>query len=341
MEETLSRKARFILGGDVLIPKDLRMPFRLSRSTAGPGAGKRSAVFAFEGTRVKKGVSSDSGEFELRADGDAFRITRNGEPFIDRVEIVPVAFHCPGQAFFNLDQRCMYRCAFCTSPLLGPDATKDLTEDKVVDMIRSEEAERGIPSVALTSGVVGSVQETVERMAGFVSRLRREFPEKTIGVEPYVECEEQIRLLRDAGADEIKLNVESPDPGIFGKVCPDLDHGLIHRMIVHAVDIFGRGRVSSNVIYGMGETDDDVLREMEVLSSAGCIPVLRALKVGGSNRGNLEDALGTVEAVTPERMIRLARMHKTVLERHGLHTGMFRTMCFECRCCDLVPFKDL
>lgn len=341
MEKDLNRKARLILGGDVLIPKDFEIPVRISRSTAGPGAGKRSLVFAFDGMRVKKSISYDEGEFELRDDGGRLSIWNDGRVFIDEVRILPVVYHSPEQAFFNLDQRCIFRCVFCASPLLGVDATKDLTDDKIVSMIRSAERVSEIPSVALTSGVVGSVRETVDRMASCVRRLRREFPDKIIGVEPYVDSEEQIRQLKDAGADEIKINRETARDDIFRKVCPDLDRQRIFEMLEHSVRVFGKGHVASNVIYGMGESDDDVVGEMEMLASAGCIPGLRALKINDANRENLVRILGELEPVTPERMVRLAEEQKIIMERHGLDTNTFRTMCFACQCCDIVPFRDL
>lgn len=342
MEEDLRKKAELILGGDVRVPKDFVFPFRLSMSTAGPGAGKSSVALEFNGLRVKKGISFDSGEFELHDDlcsngKGKLRMTRNGEPFIDELKIIPIVYHSPNHAFFNLDQRCMFRCLFCASPLLDRNVTKDLTNEKILDMM----AARPTDSVALTSGVVGSVQETVDRMVSCVRAIRSRYPDITIGVEPYIDSKEQIDALKAAGADEMKINRETPNGDIFKKVCPDLDYDHVLNMLAHSVKVFGRGRVTSNVIYGMGESDDDLREEMERLASIGCIPGLRAVKLTATNRSQLESALGPLEPVTPERMISLANMQKDIMIEHGLITDTFRTMCFECKCCDIVPFKDL
>lgn len=341
MEKDLRKKSEFILGGDVLLPEDFRPPFRLSRSTAGPGAGKRGMVFAFDGMRVKKGVSTEHGDFQLIDNDGRLSILRNDEVFIENVTIEPVIYHSPGQAFFNLDQRCMFRCVFCASPLLGPDATKNLTDERIIEMVRTAEAEHEIPSIALTSGVVGSVQETVDRMAECVRSLRKEFPDKTIGVEPYIDSKDQIDALKEAGADEIKINRETPRKDIFDKVCPDLDHNEIYNMLAHSVDVFGKGKVTSNIIYGMGETDDDMIEEMERLASIGCLPGLRPVKINDTNRSKMYEVLGDIGPVTSEHMMKLAKEQKRIMEKYGLTTNSFRTMCFECQCCDLVPFKDL
>ena len=341
MEEDLIRKkAQLILGGDVLLPKGYKMPYRISRSTAGPGAGKRSAVFSFGGMRVKKGISHDTGDFELADNDGILSMTYHGAPFLDRVEIRPVVFHSPEQAFFNLDHRCIYNCRFCTSPLLKNDVTKILTNEKIIEMIRGSMEEQDVISVALTSGVAVSVRDTVNRMASCVAAIRREFPDMPIGVEPYVDSEEQIASLKRSGATEIKINLETPRKDIFEKICPELDHSLILDMLKQSVNIFGVGKVTTNLIFGMGESDDDLEKCMDMLASFGCVPGLRAIRLNDMNRDSMKN-IGMIPNISEDRMIQLAHIQRRILDKHGLTTHTFRTMCFECGCCDLVPFRDL
>lgn len=341
MEEALRRKAVLTLGGAVRLPEGFELPVRMSHSTAGPGAGFGSAVFAFDGYRVKKTVSYDSGEFELvLGKRGRLSLTRRGKPFIPRVTIEPVVRHCPEQAFFNLDPRCMYRCAFCTSPLLDPSEDKHLSADRIMEMLDESVRTQDVRAVSITSGVVGSVEETVDRFVEVVSRVRAAYPDMPIGVEPYVSSREHIRMLKDAGADEIKLNLESPRRDIFARVCPDLDFDAVMGLLKDAVEIFGRGRVISNIIYGMGETDADLDVAMERLCSMGVLPGLRALRVNDMNRARLLEAGVRGEQVSPDRTMRLAEMQKSAMRRHGLTTETSVTMCFACKCCDLVPFRD-
>ena len=341
MEEKVRKKAELILGGNILVPKDFRPPFRLSRSTAGPGAGSGSIAFEFDGMRVKKSISYEKGDFELHDEKGKMSITRKGKPFIDGVKMIPIIFHSPNHAFFNMSQQCIFRCAFCTTPLLGNDAVKGLSDDKIVAMIRETEKDLPIPSVALTSGVEGSVQASVERIASCVKALRREFPDKTIGVEPYVDTKEQIDLLKAAGADEFKLNRETARKDLFEKVCPGMGYDNILKMLRHAVSVFGKGKVSSNVIFGLGETDSDVIKEMERLASFGCIPGLRALRVNERTMAALKNAVGDIVPITAERIVRLAAEQKRIMMKHSLTVKTFKTMCFECQCCDIVPFIDV
>ncbi|MDR3282419.1 MAG: radical SAM protein [Candidatus Methanoplasma sp.] len=343
MEEdvNLRKKAELSLGGGIKLPKGFVMPYRLSRSTAGPGAGSSSAVFSFGKYRVKKGVSYDSGEFELHDEGGVLSLTRSGLPFLSGVDIKPVVYHCPEQAFFNLDQRCMYNCAFCASPRLDRNVTKGLTPESIVKMVKDAMDTKKVGSVSLTSGVVDSVDETVKRMTDTVHALRGEFPDIPIGVEPYVSSDSHILALKEAGADEIKMNLEAATDDIFKRVCPELDRDGIFRLLSSAVGIFGRGRVTSNMIFGLGETDDELKDAVERLCEMEVIPTLRALRYNAYNGESLKAAIGDVPKVTPDRALSVARMLKACLERHDLDSRECHTMCIECTCCDLVPFRDV
>ena len=343
MEEDLNirKKAELTLGGGVRLPRGFVFPYRVSTSTAGPGAGSASAVFSFGGHRVKKSISYDSGEFELVEENSRLSMRRKGVPFLEEVKIEPIVFHCPEQAFFNLDQRCMFNCAFCVSPMLNKSLGKGLSDEDMVRMTKEAINGQKVVSVSLTSGVFGSVSETVERFVSCVSKLRKEFPELPIGVEPYVSEKEHVKALKEAGATEIKLNIQSPNRAIFGKVCPQLDHDSIIEMLLYSVNVFGCGKVTSNMIFGMGETDEEIEKMTEFLCSKGVIPTFRALRINPMNHDHLVSAIGRQPPVSADRAVKLARMQKEKLSAYGLDTRECRTMCIECTCCDLVPFRDL
>jgi len=130
-------------------------------------------------------------------------------------------------------------------------------------------------------------------------------------------------------------------PQVFRKVCGELDVDWVLKCLRHAVKLFGKGKVTSNIIMGMGETDENILEGVEALAKIGVVAGLRALRVNDTNRGPLTEALGHLVPVTEERMLRLAQAQKEILERYGLTTLTFETMCFSCTCCDIVPFRDI
>jgi hypothetical protein len=338
---TAEKKAILLSGGPLQVPPDFRSPFPVSRSTAGPGAGSTGIVLSFGHTRVKKAISAEPGEFKLVGKGPPYAIHRNGVPFLEDVEIRPTLAHAPEQAFYNLDTECIYNCKFCTSPRLDRRITKGLDPDKVVSLILQAAERPEMKAVALTSAVVRDPQSTVDRLAHVIARVREKLPTMPIGVEPYIDSLEQVDQLKRAGADEIKLNIETYDRELFQKVCGEQDFDWILTVIEHAGKVFGRGKVTSNIIVGMGESDQNVLDGVEALARLGCVATLRPLRLNDLNRGPMTEAVGTLEPLSPERLLRLAEGHKAILERFGLTSLTLHTMCHECKCCDIVPFRDL
>ncbi len=334
-EDLILAKAELISGGAVRLPKGYRPPVRFSRSTAGPGAGNRSLVFSFSGMRVKKAIS-DEGEFFY--DPSERTITKDGRVIAEDVTVMPAEFHCPEQAFFNLDQRCRFNCLFCSSPVLENDATRGLSDERIIEMIRG--SKEPILSIALTTGVPDSVEGSIDRMVRCVSKLKAAFPEMTIGVEPYVDDVSQIDALRHAGASEIKINVETAKEELFREFCPMLDRKNIFNMLAHAVEVFGKGKVSSNLIVGLGESDEDVASMMEKLCSMGVTPTVRGLRID-VHREKMLSEHGIVKGPSSERLMKISKIQKDLMERYGLDSKTFETMCLRCTCCDLVPFIDL
>ena len=339
--ETARKKAELLAGGAVKIPADFRLPFLPSRSTAGPGAGSVSIVFAFNNARAKKPISRESGEFELVETSGKLRILKAGKSFIDGVELIPTLLHAPYQAFVNIDHACIFNCKFCNSPRLGHQVTKNLTDEKIVNMILDASKESGFESVAFTSAVSVSPAMTIERMSKLVRKTRELLPDVPIGVEPYAIHPHDIDTLRDAGANEIKLNIESFDPEIFEKVCPDRDYGAILHVINHAGRVFEKNRVCSNIIFGLGESDETVLEGTKVLANMGAVATLRALRRSEYNVAELEHVLGKLAPVSSERMLSLAREQKKIFQEYGLSPLKFKTMCHACLSCDIVPFWDV
>jgi len=126
------------------------------------------------------------------------------------------------------------------------------------------------------------------------------------------------------------------DNEIFQKVCGDLTLEYILDKLKDAVNIFGKNRVFSNFIIGLGESDDSVRNGIEVLAKIGVIPILRPVNPHPLRVGDC-----FTERPSPERLLKLARIEAEVLKKYRLNPKLARTMCLKCTGCDLVPFVDL
>jgi biotin synthase-related radical SAM superfamily protein len=341
MEEDVARlKARIISLGEVYVEPGCELPRTFSRSTAGPGAGGRALAFSFRGTRAKLSLTGDE-RAPLHLTRDRLFVSK-GREFPCRVGVVPILLHCPEQAFVNVEASCSMDCAFCSTPLTPEGVASRMTEDRIVSMILAAAKEPSFRAVALTGGASRDPRASFDKMLRVLTRVRKALPTVPIGVEPYVADPSWVDELKAAGADEVKINVEAATEGLARNVCPSRDRDAAFGALERAVGLFGKGKVTSNLIYGLGETDAELDECAERLASMGVVPNLRALKVDGSNRGRLRKALGAAPRhPTAKRMLEVARRHKAMLERNGLTTLSFKTMCFPCGCCDIVPFRDI
>ncbi|UCE74973.1 MAG: radical SAM protein [Methanomassiliicoccales archaeon] len=343
ISEVAKKKAELIHYGKIYVPDSIKLPYPLSSSTAGPGAGKKAFALSFGGTRLKLGFSKDKdSKFSLKKNGDGFQIIKDKEVYVHDVEIIPTLLHAPNQAFVNLRDGCIYSCSFCATPILDEAKKKTVSPEQIVNMILKASNQEDFQSVAITSGIVGSPAKTLDEILWVVKKVKENLGEVEIGVEPYVSEAKDIQRLHDAGATEIKINIESYDRDIFNRICPELDYDHILKMLKEAAMLFGRGKVTTNILVGLGESDNNVLDGVEYFAKRGVVAVIRILRLNDYNHRRIVDALGhDVEKVPLERMMDLAIKQKGILERYGLSTMSFKTMCHKCGCCDIVPFKDV
>jgi len=350
--EIFEKKSELILDGTIVLDRNLILPFPLSRSTAGPGVGSHGLILGFHGTRVKLQASRKEGEsiFKLipmkggeledsekgpgrRADNRIFTVQKHSKVFLEKVTLIPTVMHAPEQAFINIDARCKFGCLFCTSPLIKN--YRRLTNERWIHRIREAASKGKVNAIAITSGIPNSEEENI---ADFVTILEGvgelELP---MGVEPYVENSDQIRMLREAGATELKLNIQSWDQNIFKLVCPDLDQDNILAMLEHGVKTFGKNLVTSNIIIGFGERDDNVLDGVETLAGMGVAATIRSLHLNPINEPRLRRVVRLSE-ITPMRLLSLQKRQRKIFQDNGIKPQQFKSMCFPCKGCDLEPF---
>ena len=335
------KKAELISNGKIYIPNNIKPPYPLDRSTAGPGSGSLSIAFSFNNKNIKLDVSKNQNEsYSLQKKNDIYYIYRGQKKFLENVQIIPTAFHAPRQAFINLENRCIYNCAFCN--LSEHRFLQNYDKDKFVDLIMKASKRNDFEGVALTSGIFPNNATIIKMMCEIIQDIKEKLPTIPIGVEPCIFNKKEIELLKKAGAEEIKINLQIPDRDLFGKVCPDFEYDDILNMLNEAIDIFGKGKVTSNIIFGLGELDETVIKTIETLASKGIVPTLRKIRINKGNKKKLETAIsGKIPHTSSDRILHLANEHKQILIKYNLTTKAFKTMCHPCGCCDIVSFQDI
>jgi len=326
---TAAEKAALVSVGSAAIDESLLAGGMRTTATAGPGAGGSSFFIRSGDRRVRLSINPNSPQ-RVIPEGDHVAVVRDGK-VIARGTLERPLCHCPREAYVTISERCVFNCRFCPVPLLNGEVKDTAT---IVAMVEEAEKSGELEAISLTSGGADTPELELERAADAVRALRERF-DLPIGVSIYPTKTSSDELFA-AGADEVKYNVETMDPAIFERVCPGLSLPFILGALEGAVPIFGKNHVASNFILGLGETDGCVEEGVETLTALGVIPVLRPISPHPLRKGEI-----AVERPSADRLLRLARLHRDALERHGLDPRKAKTMCLPCTGCDLTPCRDV
>jgi biotin synthase-related radical SAM superfamily protein len=255
--------------------------------------------------------------------GSGRAVLKDGDVEIPGI-LEPVALHCPRQAYITVTSGCVYRCRYCEVPAI---AAGRKTPEEIESMV--EAVKDRIDSIALTSGVLESIEEEEEYVLSVVKRLQRfDLP---IGVSIFP-TDHTVERLHAMGVIEVKFNIEAATRELFTTMCPGLPYDAIWEALEKSVGLFGKDHVFSNLIIGLGESDEQAESCISSLCAIGVIPVLRPLNPAG--------ALAGYPRPTAERLLRLFIYHADALSAGALNPSRARTMCVECTGCDLVPGRD-
>ncbi|ADE36220.1 radical SAM protein [Methanohalophilus mahii] len=319
-------KAELISIGAVNLDRSLLG--RITIPTAGPGAGN-TAFFLKSGRHRVRLTVNEGSPLKAVMDKGEIVILKGGNELV-RGHLEEELIHCPGQAYITISEKCVYNCKFCPVPKLG-GKVKSL--DEVLELVDMGYSSGMMEAISITSGVEETAEKEVKRAIEVLNAVKKY--NVPIGVSIYP-TQGSSASLKKAGADEIKYNVETMDRDLYPTVCPDQELDEILWYLREAVDIFGKNKVFSNFIIGLGESDEIVEKGLEELASLGIIPILRAGGVHPLRMGDID-----IERPTKYRLLKLTKVLRNILDKHGLRADISRTMCLPCTACDLNPHIDL
>ncbi|MCK9579597.1 MAG: radical SAM protein [Methanoregula sp.] len=315
-------KSRLLAAGSVNLVGVPAEQF-IARSAAGPGAGGRGAVFFGMGTHRVKLVLDPFSPIEISHRGNGI-VDLYFEGNLIPGRLLEPGFHCPDQAFITVTGSCIFKCRYCSVPKTGG---RRKSIDEIIGMIES--VRHRIHAISITSGVMESIDEEEAYVLDVVKHLA--FFNLPIGVSIYP-TENTPEHLKELDVTEVKFNIEAATPELFAKMCPGLDYNCIWQVLDQSVELFGKNRVFSNVIIGLGETDAELEACIRKLTAHGVIPVLRPL--------NPVAELAGTPRPSAERLKKFFAIHEQALEAAELDAGLAQTMCTNCAGCDLVPGRD-
>ena len=227
----------------------------------------------------------------------------------------------PTTAYVMLGSECINNCAFCTQArealgngnMLSRVAWPSFGRDEVLKAM-AKARPSGISRICLQCLMdpreVSDLPDVI--------RMIREVSGLPISVSISAVDDGMIRRIREAGAERIGIALDASSQPLF-----DLVKGSAvgnpytwegnWRSLRTAVDIFGRGNVSTHIIVGLGETDSEIL---EVLTRSLQEGILVSLFSYTPMKGTKE--IGPAPGLERYRALQIARAY--VMER-GISGG--------------------
>ena len=331
---TVETKA-FLLSIGTADVEDEALILPVLKSTAGPSAGSGGSVFVkSNGIRVRLNIDSNSPIKIKRIQTEtpsyvAVYDSENPDSPIATGTIESILAHCPEQAYINLSERCIYDCKYCSVPKLqGPTKTKE----ESLQIVENAFQKGNMKAISITSGVEISPEGELNRVLTLLPELKKYGVPIGVSIYSVLGGSEKLKA---AGVSEVKYNIEVADSEIFKQVCPDLSESDVFSELEAAVLIFGRGKVFSNLIIGLGETDASVQEMIEKLAEIGVIACVRPIYENALRKENC-----FMERPSQKRLLKIFAVQKKINKKYGLASEKSETMCSFCTGCDLVPGRD-
>jgi radical SAM protein (TIGR04043 family) len=233
-------------------------------------------------------------------------------------------------------QKCIYwgtheQCAFCGIELTRGEQTIPVkTPDQLAEVCTAARDLDGAVDVTLTTGSINRR----DRGALYISRCAAAIKEAS-GLPIQVQFEPPddpavLEQVRDAGVDAVGIHIETFDPEVLARVAAGKALCGIEgyfRCWERAVDVFGRGRVSTYVILGMGERPELIEQGCARAIELGVYPFVVPLRpVPGTL---LEDS----PAPDPGYVASIYRSVAAMLADAGLDHVEAQAGCARCQAC--------
>jgi radical SAM protein (TIGR04043 family) len=241
----------------------------------------------------------------------------------------------------TISQTCVYwrsgeQCKFCGIELSLRDnnTIARKTPKQLIDVVGEALLEGICGHLTLTTGTPSSDDRGIKSYVVTVEALKAIHPSLPVQVQ-FEPPKTMIMMdeLRSVGVDSVGIHVESFDNDVLRRICPGKSRTSVDEYFEawrYGVELFGEGQVSTYIIAGLGESDDNIVSASRVLAHLGVIPFLvPARPIAGTP---MEDT----KPPATERMIRLYRELADILNECGLSPAASKAGCPRCSGCSAL-----
>jgi radical SAM protein (TIGR04043 family) len=233
-------------------------------------------------------------------------------------------------------QKCIYwdtpeQCAFCGIELTRGEQTIPVkTPAQLAEVATAARDLDGAVDVTLTTGSLNRR----DRGALYISRCAAAIKEACgLPVQVQFEPPDDLAVLDEvhrAGVDAVGIHIETFDPEVLARVAAGKAQCGVEgyfRTWERAVEVFGRGRVTTYVILGMGERRELIEEGCRRAIEMGVYPFVVPLRpVPGT-------LMADAEPPAPDYVADVYRSVSALLAEHGLDHAEAAAGCARCQAC--------
>lgn len=184
----------------------------------------------------------------------------------------------------NVDTRCQF-CAIGESLRAGRTIAKKSPE-QLAEVAAAAQQFDGVEQVVLTTGT----PPTEDRGAAVLAEVAHAIKART-GLAIQAQCEPPadfvwFQRLKEAGVDSLGMHLEAWDESVRARIMPgkaQVPVSFYMKAFAAAVEVFGRGQVSTYLLAGLGDTSEGLLDGCRQLIALGVYPfVVPFVPIGGT-----------------------------------------------------------
>ncbi|HTU61851.1 MAG TPA: MSMEG_0568 family radical SAM protein [Polyangiales bacterium] len=297
--------------------------------------------------------------FEARGGaGETPFLYRDGQPLMP-IEIAPVprfykaataegvpywkiaTLHADNVLASTLLQKCVRygnqetRCQFCAiGQSLASGATiVEKSPAQLAEVAKAAVELDGVEHMVLTTGTPKTDDRGAMLLARAVAAIRG-----AVDLPVQAQCEPPVNFswfqrLHDAGVATLGMHLEAVTEPVRKRIMPgkaEVPVAVYLEAFVEAVKVFGRGQVTTYILAGLGDSEDDIVVMCELLAALGVYPfVVPFVPIAGTR-------LAHHPPPSAAMMSRLLKRVAGSVARHGLRSEQIAAGCGRCGACSTL-----
>lgn len=222
-------------------------------------------------------------DVESKCSIEVIRVSSGSAIVLDLIEGILRAKPTTAYLLTYLEGKCTANCGFCSQAESSKSRADMLSRvawpvfaTKEVVLKLATATQRGIRRVCIQAL---NYPEVLEDLLALVKKIRLQGIKVPISVSCQPLDKEEMKKLAKAGVERIGISLDAATKNVFDRVKGSsaggpYDWDKHHDALSEAVDVFGKGNVSTHLIVGLGETEEDMIKAFQWCVDNNIYPAL-------------------------------------------------------------------